>query len=173
MAGPEFAARSFYDVPLTGIRAFSMYSDPSLATDWADWLYGAMMPWTWRPGENVATCLLNPTCDEVAARTCGCGFHAYFDGHNSYMEWFKVAGIIEGYGLVTVGTRGFRASKARIVALIQPQTSLGGGHANFRNLVKRFDQMCRQHYPDVPVYPTEEAALKAHPLTPLKLEQVA
>jgi hypothetical protein len=172
MAGSEFAARSFYDVPLTGIRAFSIYSDPWLVRR-GDWLCGAMMAWTWKPGENVAACSVNPAPPhEVAAKTCGCGFHAYFDGHNSYMEWFKVAGIIEGYGLLTVGTRGFRASKARIVALIQPQ-GIAPDRTRFRYPDKRFNQMCRQHYPNVPVYPTEEAALKAHPLTPLKLEQAA
>lgn len=46
---------------------------------------------------------------------CGCGFWAY-DEH-SFSEHGDVVGVIEGYGRTTIGTKGFRCEKARIVAL--------------------------------------------------------
>lgn len=46
---------------------------------------------------------------------CQCGFWAY-DEH-SFSEHGEVVGIVEGYGKTTIGTRGFRCEKARIVAL--------------------------------------------------------
>lgn len=48
---------------------------------------------------------------------CGCGFYGYYDGSNDYRSEVRVSAVVEGYGEVVVGTRGFRASKARIVAL--------------------------------------------------------
>lgn len=51
---------------------------------------------------------------------CSCGFYAYTTGENGYMipGTRRVAGIVEGTGTLTIGQRGFRASKVRIVALI-------------------------------------------------------
>lgn len=45
---------------------------------------------------------------------CSCGFWAYFE--DGFAEHGEVVGVIEGYGRTTIGTRGFRAEKARIVA---------------------------------------------------------
>ncbi len=47
--------------------------------------------------------------------SCECGFWAYDElGFTSHG---RVTGIIEGYGRTTIGTKGFRCEKARIVAL--------------------------------------------------------
>lgn len=46
---------------------------------------------------------------------CSCGFWAY-DEH-SFEEHGDVTGIIEAWGKVTIGTRGFRAEKAKVMAL--------------------------------------------------------
>lgn len=55
----------------------------------------------------------------VAGLDCECGFYAFFDGSNEYhSEPDTLAGIIEGHGTVTAGTKGFRAEKAKIVALV-------------------------------------------------------
>lgn len=57
---------------------------------------------------------------------CTCGFYAYTDAaalHSNssrYAAVPSVFGIIKGYGLVTQGTRGFRAEKAEIVSLTRP-----------------------------------------------------
>lgn len=94
-----------------------------------------------------------PWVHRVAGVRCHCGFYAYTDGANEYAPNGEnavgvpsVEAVIEGYGTCTVGERGFRASKARLVALIDPPVSV----------------MAR--YP-VAVYGTREAALAAHPLT--------
>lgn len=58
----------------------------------------------------------------VGQVACTCGYYAYFDrGANVYHESGQVKGVIEGSGVVTVGTRGFRAEHAKIVALVAPK----------------------------------------------------
>lgn len=86
---------------------------------------------------------------------CTCGFYAYFDGANDYKNDGNIAAIIEGFGVCSVGTRGFRAAKARLVALIEPKSKVPP---------LRFDYV-RRNYPDVPVYRGRKAAIAAHPLT--------
>jgi len=60
-------------------------------------------------------------------RECQCGFYGFFEGSNDYHEpnWDigrydkgPVGGMIEGYGQTLIGSRGFRCTKARIVALL-------------------------------------------------------
>ncbi|MGZ4807633.1 MAG: hypothetical protein ACXV5U_14750 [Ilumatobacteraceae bacterium] len=46
---------------------------------------------------------------------CKCGFWAYDEA--GFEELGDVVGVIEGYGKATIGTKGFRCEKARIVAL--------------------------------------------------------
>lgn len=112
-----------------GIRAWQMTPDGGLV--------GAT-GWGWGPGEQVAYCLkrgawpgwredhAEPRCDDpdhdMAA--CTCGFYAYHDGVSDGMSGATVLhGVIEGYGKTTIGTRGFRCSKARILALAVPSVS--------------------------------------------------
>lgn len=92
----------------------------------------------------------------TAGIDCTCGYHAYFDGENDYKEPNRIAGIIEGYSVCTVGSRGFRASKAGLVAVIAPK-------AKFHD-VTRWELVAR-NYPDVPVYDSKRDALDAHPLS--------
>lgn len=115
---------------------------------------------------------------EVAAKRCDCGFYAYFDGANDYLiqpssgysaggyvtfgyaepdRAPRIAAIVEGYGVCTVGTRGFRASKARILAIVDP----GGETAK---TAVAFDKV-RRNYPDVLVFDTEREAVTTFPLT--------
>lgn len=56
---------------------------------------------------------------------CTCGFYAYLNGINGYQKNCGVVGVIEGYGETTIGTRGFRAQKAKILAL-SPSTPIVG-----------------------------------------------
>lgn len=166
----------------------------------------------------------------VGQLDCGCGYYAYFDrGNNPHHQAGQVLGVIEGYGVTTVGSRGFRAEKARLLALIHPRRSgwpldriaarfnpdsivsplalTGGvlgvawtiyaavvaigafglvalptvlapllsgllGYLPIRGIyvdeaAKRAQlALLRRNYPDVPVYRTVRAALRAHPLTP-------
>lgn len=56
----------------------------------------------------------------TAGKGCSCGFYAYFDGRNDYAKASRVAAVIEGYGVCTVGERGFRSEKARLLAIVDP-----------------------------------------------------
>lgn len=48
---------------------------------------------------------------------CTCGFYGYTYGSNQYHRDDGVTGIIEGFGEVLVGTKGFRCTKAKVLAL--------------------------------------------------------
>ena len=65
----------------------------------------------WRPG---------PPAHEVPQVGCGCGFWAYFKDDAGSRFGGQVAGIIEAQGRIICGTLGYRAEKARIVALVDP-----------------------------------------------------
>jgi hypothetical protein len=103
----------------------------------------------WKPGENVAVCnrsamdfvntlmrqAAHPyaggfsvsatgTCPGIAHPLCTCGFYAYHDG--SKYQGGQVTGVIDGYGKTTVGTKGFRCEKARVVALCVEGTRKAG-----------------------------------------------
>lgn len=97
-----------------------------------------------------------PPKHSLAGLDCQCGFYAYFDGRNDYKDPTRIAAIIEGFGVCTVGTRGFRASKARLVAIVVPGKKFP--EAKFSRVT--------HNYPDVPLYASRRQALEAHPLTP-------
>lgn len=61
-------------------------------------------------------------CNGLEA-TCGCGFYAYHDNASMYASpgpGCRVQGIVEAYGRVVLGTQGYRAEKARILAIVVP-----------------------------------------------------
>ncbi|QJU52962.1 hypothetical protein SCB71_06485 [Herbiconiux sp. KACC 21604] len=60
---------------------------------------------------------VGPTPKSHDMSKCTCGFYAYYDGSNDYATDARVSAVVEGYGQTVIGTRGFRAGKARIVAL--------------------------------------------------------
>jgi hypothetical protein len=105
-----------------------------------------------------------PKDHSLAATDCACGFYAYFDG-NDYLDkesWIDdgdaaVGAVVEGWGVCTVGSRGFRASKARIVALIDPD-------GDSARTIIAFEKV-RRAYPDVPVFESERDAIRAFPLS--------
>jgi hypothetical protein len=78
---------------------------------------------------------------------CQCGFYAYYDGSNDYYRGDyavhrRVTGVVEGWGEVAVGTRGFRCTKARVVAIYLSDMFTGN-----------VDQL-RANYPDVAYFDT-------------------
>ena len=130
----------------------------------------------WLPGENNAKCDCRPTeaqlpkvegedwkersarieewRDNATFADMKCGYYAYFDGEDEYGYGSTnphVSGVIEGYGEVLIGTKGFRAKKARIIAL---------SVAPF-NGIWRLDEFVvnkiRANYPDVPIFESEMA----------------
>jgi hypothetical protein len=82
---------------------------------------------------------------------CGCGFWAYF-GERAETGEGGVIGVIKASGLVLVGTKGFRAEKAEIVALRLKADTL------YRDFIVR-------NYPDVAIYPTRKAMLAEWPVS--------
>lgn len=220
----DFSDRPLYAGAITGLRAFTVDNLGRLRAPQRGTIF--------TPGENVAKCRLTEAeilygalhrrraCvpHRVASVDCSCGFYAYTDGRNDFHHprtSASVEAVIEGYGTATVGTRGFRAEKARLVALVLPRRRRGYQLPNSAviswwtplwlviavfglvgNVVERdwisaalcgvgtilwslvavldakrprhdqvFD-LVRRNYPDVPVYRTRRAALKAHPLPP-------
>lgn len=89
--------------------------------------------------------------DEHGIAKCGHGFYGYYDGSNDYYTEGYVSGVVEGYGEVIIGTRGFRCMKARIVALsIDDKVK-----SPLRSLVQR-------NYRDVPMYTDFKDMVKHH-----------
>lgn len=74
-------------------------------------------------------------------KECSCGFWAYYEPASQYIGANRVFGTIEGYGEVTIGTKGFRAQKARILSLLLPET-------NNAWLSYQYD-LIRRNYPDI------------------------
>ena len=92
---------------------------------------------------------------------CTHGFYGYYESSNDYGEAdLRVNGVIEGYGEVVIGTRGFRASKARIVALHIPKKFKRNRRVleNYATIpfFESFDQMVRE-------YPCDDGGMALSP----------
>lgn len=130
----EFVAGS-----VTGYRWWSLEApDLALSPARADimWRHGQLrgMQDYWQPGLNIAICKSDRTYryhpdSTIPDENCGCGYWAYWTLQHHQVGsggTLPVCGVIEGSGNVLIGTKGFRCSRARIVALhlpfsIQPQ----------------------------------------------------
>lgn len=78
---------------------------------------------------------------QVASLGCACGFYAYTDNEaNPHHEDGNVLAVVEASGVATVGTRGFRAEKAEIVAFVAP------GRPKVRNLWDRYSEWSDDHF---------------------------
>lgn len=80
---------------------------------------------------------------------CSCGFWAYDEA--GYAPHGTVLGVIEAYGKTTVGTKGFRAQKARIVGLAM------GNHS--RSVLQRLAHL----YPEVVFHADKAELIDAFP----------
>jgi len=132
----------------------------------------------WHPGENLSQCFKpqevaispceNPTCpictNTVIHSTfhaeCVCGFYGVFEPIqvpvlNRDSPWY-VSGVIEAYGRVVMGPGGFRAAKARVLALCGP-------HPAWRQYASR--PVLGGQWRDVPQFPSMVEALVEYPVT--------
>lgn len=157
--GPALAAGT-----VLGVRAFDI--------DNLGRLRGVTHADVFRPGENIARCRAKPqgrwahvpggmtwAPDEPrehhpGSADCECGYWAHYDGTHSYETKLRASAIIEGYGLVTLGTSGFRAGKARLVALVPP---------SHLPVAARVADLYGPA--GVPIYRTLADALTEHPVT--------
>lgn len=119
---------------------------------------------TWHFTFTVRQPCADPTCvggeyhaapsDHRFDPECQCGFWAYDE--DGFTPQGSVIGVIEGYGKTTVGTKGFRAEKARIVALCCED---GEGDRLSRSTLTRLATL----YPDVSFHDDLDAMVDAHP----------
>lgn len=115
----------------------------------ADGLRGAQGR-LWRPGTNTTECygrhaVMLRVLDDLLAgegiampahsveRWCTCGLYSWRQPDRIRLRQDKVAGVVESWGRVLIGERGYRAQYARVVALCGPRASDDGlrssGHA--------------------------------------------
>jgi hypothetical protein len=90
---------------------------------------------------------------DVAKVGCSCGYYAFF--HDEDTNQYQGAyGIIEGTGVCTVGSLGFRAAKARLLAVVRPK----------RRIVSVWDRV-EHNYPDVAFFDRKKDARAEFPLS--------
>lgn len=133
----DFSEVTFVAGGFTGRRAFRVCREDDEPV-----LLGPVYRHLWATDRiNVATCQARtplslwqvvtgnrPGPHKVAGPECQCGFWSYFAENdwtrtyrNSVRNGFGIEGIIFGWGTCGVGPRGFRAAKARILALVRPE----------------------------------------------------
>lgn len=109
---------------------------------------------------------------QVASMNCTCGFYAYFREtpetrtyRNSVHDGFGVEGAIFGFGRATVGSLGFRCSKARILGLVIPD----------QTREDEYDTVCEamEAFNGVRWYGTVDALLRDWPLTTMSQYGIA
>jgi hypothetical protein len=159
--------------PIRGIRVFGLDERGRLSS--------SRFRHYFRPGENVATCQArHPTLTHKAVgavdlsvdhhrgdttvpkTSCTCGFYGFWDLDSflgkawaSDIDWAdmrKVVGLVDAYGKVLLGTRGFRAQKCRVVAV------------SVRRRDAKEAARMKTLYPDLPVFKRTKAMVKAFPL---------
>jgi len=100
----------------------------------------------------------------VAMLACTCGIHGAWDMEDvpgSYHDARDVAGVIEGFGTVSLGRKGFRASRGRIVALVEPPDVTA-----FPLYMSTFDRtLLHKLYPSVPFFQSLDELLAEYPVT--------
>jgi len=91
--------------------------------------------------------------------SCTCGFYARFY-HDAYTERYDshISGMIEGWGDVVLGPEGFRASKAKVVALVIPRKE------KWLWTIEAEPQRSIRRAYDVPIFDTSEEMLAAFPI---------
>lgn len=137
LTGQAAAELPFAIGSVTGLRQWTLTS-PDLAKDphgasqhWPGALLRGATGYDWTPGTVEAACNngyphASPAefVDGTEKSRCGCGYWAYWDSAGLSANRFSstgnglpVLGVIEGFGRVLIGEKGFRSQKARIIAL--------------------------------------------------------
>lgn len=154
---------------VTGFRRWRMTVDGQIT--------GVAHRDAWVPGINTATCHAVVSQKDLPKRDdeewgdyyarreewkrnnhdygeCKCGFYAYFDGKGEAglaSNDPHISGYIEASGEVLIGTKGFRATQARALALCVPLIE------GMWKLEPFFIDRLRANYPGVPIYESEFA----------------
>lgn len=173
MSDPNFTGPEFVVGSAKGIRV------------WRTDSLGRLTGWThrevWTPGENVARCRKGEVdtytrlsiyygldgeraepCESIDP-ACACGYWAYHSGTPDFGSSEGVVGIIEGYGKTTIGTKGFRCEKARILAFAFPKSLCGCSHDLPFAQTSEVEATVRCNYPDVPTFDSVDDMVAAFP----------
>lgn len=161
MAHPDFTSeKDVHLVPgsLFGLRAFSVsFSSLSRSTVL---LRSPVQGDNWTPGENVADCSFRGFWDghTPGQADCSCGMYSYFNLRSARTYFPEtspgIMAVIEAYGRVTLGNKGMRSEKARIVGLVTPKTLTG-------KLRHPLHAQVLEQFPDVRTFRTVRGAANA------------
>jgi len=127
-----------------------------------------------------------PPC-EAPDPECACGLYAYFSSSSDYRSQGDVDAVVEASGRVLLGTRGFRAERARVVAIcaadkpepVETRRLLSGvvnGVVTYttvqrlpkgasRGVSDETRDEVRKAYPGVPIFLDLDAMLREFPIT--------
>ena len=135
---------------LRGYRQFLLLTDGLYPV--VHWAAGR-----WEPGRHAARCSTGATHD-APARDCTCGFYGWYDPSGTAGSYGGAKAVIAASGRIVLGDRGFRSGVARVeaVALPVPLRWQPRGSTRAR-------RMLAERYPDVPVYRSARAMVRAHP----------
>jgi hypothetical protein len=126
MSREEFSGPPLVLGEIYGARSFHFDRDTKKLT-------AEYSTYEWTPGVNTAGHVaINRETNSSYYKDCAgpgtcntCGFYAFTKGELSYgSPSHSVYGIIKGWGVTQVGTRGFRSSQAEIVALYVPKSEI-------------------------------------------------
>lgn len=149
----EFDATKFVAGTLFGVRNFNWW--PNKKHSKGPYLYSPSYDYQWESGENEADCRCWSADHSYspAAKDHQCGFYAYTDNDRMMFHEKNAVGVIEAWGTITVGTRGFRAAKAKIVALAIKDWTLNDWF------------MLEKNYPDIELFDDKDSILEKYPLS--------
>jgi len=111
----------------------------------------------WGPGRQVARCSTGAGHD-APARDCACGLYGWYDPSGTSGAYGGARAVIAVSGRVVLGDRGFRAGQARVAAVALPVPLRWQPRAAARSR-----RMLAARYPDVLVYGSARAMVRAHP----------
>ncbi|MDQ3630230.1 MAG: hypothetical protein M3417_02920 [Actinomycetota bacterium] len=147
-----------YSKPVVGYRVWRVDADGRL---WprAVGALARLRAQPWRPGDNLAECLLvhvGKAPHDAPRNDCDCGFYGWHEVVSipRRLPDDLVAGAISGWGDLEVHEDGFRAERARVLALGMPEKPGGIAPAGARAATVRYG---------VPLVPIAELAAAAAP----------
>lgn len=115
----------------------------------------------WKEGINEAFCTTGK--HDPAVKDCHCGFYAFTNKNNTeHREYSYVQGVIEAWGTLVLGTKGFRAQKARILVLVEPDDDI----ILNKTVISRFNKV-KRNLKNIPIVNSLEVALAEFPLSNL------
>lgn len=167
----DFDGRGFLRDAVLGTRSFKVQD--------GGWLSGIVHEQVWdNTGLNESMCLKGEDVMKVywpdeepellrdhpdhPFEPCSCGFYGFFEGSNDWKRDAPVWGVIEAFGELVIGRRGFRAKKARLHAIVINVGRYDNGLAHSPLTEDKAD-LIRLNYWNIPEFATFEEMITAFP----------